>query len=164
VGRFSGCLGLTENSGRPRGALQIPPLRFATVGMTKGRAALPFRFDHADDEQQVPPLRYAPVGMTPLLGTNKERLSYGRDDTSGRNEQMNEKRDGISAIGLDGYGGSFHANRKLYAGHHSRKHAHREQSGDSGRSHSWLPWQSAFPGGRRRSSPGDKRFLRDRQS
>jgi hypothetical protein len=37
--------------------LQIPPLRFATVGMTKGRVALPFRFDAADDEQQVPPLR-----------------------------------------------------------------------------------------------------------
>jgi hypothetical protein len=38
------------------------------VGMTKGRAALPFRFDDGDDEQQVPPLRYAPVGMTLLLG------------------------------------------------------------------------------------------------
>jgi hypothetical protein len=34
--------------------LQIPPLRFAPVGMTKGRVALPFRFDSADDEQQVP--------------------------------------------------------------------------------------------------------------
>ena len=37
--------------------LQIPPLRFAPVGMTKGGAALPFRLDTADDEQQVPPLR-----------------------------------------------------------------------------------------------------------
>jgi hypothetical protein len=27
----------TENSGGPRGALQIPPLRYASVGMTKGR-------------------------------------------------------------------------------------------------------------------------------
>jgi hypothetical protein len=44
--------------------LQIPPLRYATVGMTKGRVTLPFRFDAADDEQQVPPLR------------------CGRDDTS----------------------------------------------------------------------------------
>jgi hypothetical protein len=35
--------------------------------MTKGSAALPFRFDDAEDEQQVPPLLYAPVGMTLLL-------------------------------------------------------------------------------------------------
>ena len=38
--------------------LQIPPLRYASVGMTKGRVALPFRFDTADDEEQVPPLGY----------------------------------------------------------------------------------------------------------
>jgi hypothetical protein len=37
--------------------LQIPPLRCAPVGMTKGRIALPFRLDAADDEQQIPPLR-----------------------------------------------------------------------------------------------------------
>jgi hypothetical protein len=48
--------------------LQIPPLRYASVGMTKGRATLPFRFDDAEDEQQVPPLRCAPVGMTLLFG------------------------------------------------------------------------------------------------
>jgi hypothetical protein len=48
--------------------LQIPPLRYAAVGMTKGRVTLPFRFDSLDDEQQVPPLRYAPVGMTLLFG------------------------------------------------------------------------------------------------
>jgi hypothetical protein len=53
--------------------LQIPPLRFAPVGMTKGRAALPFRFDTADAEQQVPPLRFASVGMTPLFAMDKER-------------------------------------------------------------------------------------------
>jgi len=47
-------------------------LHFATVGMTKGRVALPFRFDTADDEQQVPPLR------------------YGRDDNSVRNGEKNE--------------------------------------------------------------------------
>ena len=40
-----------------------------TLGMTKGRVVLPFRFGAADDEQQVPPLRYAPVGMTRLFGT-----------------------------------------------------------------------------------------------
>ena len=39
----------------------------ATVGMTKGTVALPFKFDAAGDEQQVPPLRYAPVGMTLLV-------------------------------------------------------------------------------------------------
>jgi hypothetical protein len=37
--------------------LQIPPLRFAPVGMTKGRAALPFRFEAEDDEQQIASLR-----------------------------------------------------------------------------------------------------------
>ena len=42
-----------ENLGRPKGALQIPPLRYASVGMTKGRVALSSRFDAADDEQQV---------------------------------------------------------------------------------------------------------------
>src|ERR1700722_10195028 len=36
--------------------------------MTKGTAALPFRFDHADDEQRVPPLRFPSVGMTLQLG------------------------------------------------------------------------------------------------
>ena len=40
----------------------------ASLGMTKGRMALPFRFDAADDEQQVPPLRFASVGMTLLFG------------------------------------------------------------------------------------------------
>ena len=35
---------LTENSGGPRGALQIPPLRYAPVGMTKGRVGA-FRGD-----------------------------------------------------------------------------------------------------------------------
>jgi hypothetical protein len=50
----------------------------ATLGMTKGRAALSFGADTVDDEQQVPPLRVAPVprqagtgGMTVLLGTYK---------------------------------------------------------------------------------------------
>jgi hypothetical protein len=84
--------------GRGRGTLQIPPLRFAPVGMTKGRVALPSRFDSADDEQQVPPLRYAPVGMTILFGVEvldgvfgraeghtagpSTPLRFGRDDTS----------------------------------------------------------------------------------
>jgi hypothetical protein len=46
---------------------KIIPLRYASVGMTKGRVALPFRSDAADDEQQVPPLRYAP-------GTDKRTI------------------------------------------------------------------------------------------
>jgi hypothetical protein len=30
---------LMKNSGSPRGTQQVPPLRFASVGMTKGRVA-----------------------------------------------------------------------------------------------------------------------------
>jgi hypothetical protein len=46
--------------------------------MTKGRVALPFKFDAAEDGQQVPPLRYAPVGMTLLFGVDKRtsRISF----------------------------------------------------------------------------------------
>jgi hypothetical protein len=47
----------TENSGGPRGALQIPPLRYASVGMTKVGAVRPFGFAAREGEQQVPPLR-----------------------------------------------------------------------------------------------------------
>jgi hypothetical protein len=36
--------------------------------MTKGTAAVSLKVDAADDEQQVPPLRYASVGMTLLFG------------------------------------------------------------------------------------------------
>jgi hypothetical protein len=43
----------------------------STLGMTKGKVALPFGFVDADGEQQVPPLRYAPVGMTLLRGNTK---------------------------------------------------------------------------------------------
>jgi hypothetical protein len=49
--------------GRAEGRTADPS---TTLGMTKGTAALPFRFDSADDERQVLPLRHAP----------------GRDDTS----------------------------------------------------------------------------------
>jgi hypothetical protein len=49
--------------------------------MTKGKAALPFRFDATDDVQQVPPLRFASVGMTLLLGNGqKNEFRFGRDD------------------------------------------------------------------------------------
>jgi hypothetical protein len=54
--------------------LQIPPLRYASVGMTKGRAALPFRFDAAEDEPQVSELRYAPVETIGGLLTLKASL------------------------------------------------------------------------------------------
>ncbi len=51
-----------ENLGGPRGALQIPPLRYASVGMTKGRR----RF-HSDSMLRM---------------MNSRSLHYGRDDTS----------------------------------------------------------------------------------
>jgi hypothetical protein len=44
--------------------MQIPPLRYAPVGMTKGEAALSVEIDLWMMELQIPPLRYAPVGMT----------------------------------------------------------------------------------------------------
>jgi hypothetical protein len=65
-----------------RGALQVPPLRYAPVGMTRWRVAftsasvtwdgercgsfaiLPRAVAFGRGAQQVPPLRYAPVGMT----------------------------------------------------------------------------------------------------
>jgi hypothetical protein len=66
--------------------------------MTKGKAVLSFRFGTADDEQQVPPLRFAPVGMTLPFGVKvldgefgtadgrtadpSTALRSGRDDTS----------------------------------------------------------------------------------
>jgi hypothetical protein len=52
---------------------------YATVGMTKGRVALPFRFDDADDEQQVPPLRYPgfPVELDGVDATHAP-FSYGK--------------------------------------------------------------------------------------
>ena len=54
----------------------------ASLGMTKGTATLPFRFDDVDDEQQAPPLRCAPVGMTLLFeywefGPAEAVLSHG---------------------------------------------------------------------------------------
>jgi hypothetical protein len=39
--------------------------------MTKGRTAYPFGSVAGLNEQQVPPLRYAPVGMTNLLGVDR---------------------------------------------------------------------------------------------
>src|ERR1700733_5465341 len=84
-----------ENSGRPRGALQIPPLRYASVGMTKGRVALSSRFDAADDEQEVPPLRsgwhvclrvgvcYGEFGRAEgRTAGPSTTLRFGRDDNS----------------------------------------------------------------------------------
>src|SRR5580698_8945072 len=59
---------------------QIPPLRYAPVGMTKGTVALRFRSDPGDDEQQVPPLRYAPVGMTKGTVALRFRSDPGDDE------------------------------------------------------------------------------------
>src|ERR1700691_5959643 len=51
-------------------------------GMTKGTVALPFRFDHADDEQQVPPLR-SPEFPVELDGVDAPHapFSYGKPHT-----------------------------------------------------------------------------------
>ena len=47
-------------------ALSSAALQEIRVGMTKGKAVVSIRVP----EQQVPPLRYAPVGMTLLFGTD----------------------------------------------------------------------------------------------
>jgi hypothetical protein len=62
------------------GALQIPPLRYASVGMTKGRVALPFRFDTAEDEQQVPPLRLPgfPVELEGIVAPSTQEVDAAR--------------------------------------------------------------------------------------
>jgi hypothetical protein len=50
---------------------QIPPLRFAPVGMTHLASEL-----SADPvKQQIPPLRFAPVGMTNLFQKTSETLA-----------------------------------------------------------------------------------------
>ena len=72
----------TPEFGKAEGRTADPS---TTLGMTKGTAALPFRFDSADEERQVPSLRYAPAGMTLLFGNAKYRFQdelfrSGRDD------------------------------------------------------------------------------------
>ena len=58
--------------------LQIPPLRCAPVGMTKGRGALPLRVAAGKKKLQIPPLRCAPVGMTKGRGTLPLRVVAGK--------------------------------------------------------------------------------------
>ena len=60
--------------------LQIPPLRYASVGMTKGRVTLPFRFEDVDDEQQVPPLRSPgfPVELGGVVAIHAPFFTEGR--------------------------------------------------------------------------------------
>jgi hypothetical protein len=41
----------------PQGALQIPPLRYATVGMTRGERGAQVGVVAGWEEQQIPPLR-----------------------------------------------------------------------------------------------------------
>jgi hypothetical protein len=48
----------TENSEGPKGALQIRPLRYAPVGMTKGRVALSVERLVDDRNNRSPPLRF----------------------------------------------------------------------------------------------------------
>jgi hypothetical protein len=59
---------------------QVPPLRYAPVGMTKGTLVLPFRFDAEEDEQQVPPLHFAPVGMTKGRTALRFRFDAAEDE------------------------------------------------------------------------------------
>ena len=62
-----------------RGTLQVPPLRCASVGMTKGRAVNFIRgrqFGWTDGKEQVPLLRFASVGMT--KGRRAVRFIRGR--------------------------------------------------------------------------------------
>src|ERR1700733_6043850 len=57
---------------------QVPPLRYAPVGMTKGGAVTFIRsceIGWTEKKQQVPPLRFAPVGMTILLQGMAEKQS-----------------------------------------------------------------------------------------
>ena len=61
----------------PQGALQIPPLRFASVGITRGEGWLRLEWLRDGEKPQVPPLRYAPVGMT--RGEGWLRLEWLRD-------------------------------------------------------------------------------------
>jgi hypothetical protein len=74
----------------PQGALQIPPLRFATVGMTRrgrllsGRIATRMDRDAASPQQpQVPPMRFATVGMTREGRLLSARIATRMDKMSG---------------------------------------------------------------------------------
>jgi len=48
--------------------------------MTKGRVALPFKFDIADDEQQVPPLRSPafPVKLDGIVAASTQEVDAAR--------------------------------------------------------------------------------------
>ena len=60
--------------------MQIPPLRYAPVGMTKGRAGLSSKSGDADGEQQVPPLRYPgfPVEFGGVVALHAPFFTEGR--------------------------------------------------------------------------------------
>ena len=76
----------------PEGALQIPPLRFASVGMTRGGWLLfgwlatgMDRVTTATSRTlQIPPLRFAPVGMTRGGRLLFGRLATGMDRVTNR--------------------------------------------------------------------------------
>ena len=52
-----GRVALSDSIGLSTGELQIPPLRYASVGMTKGRVALSDSIGLSTGEPQIPPLR-----------------------------------------------------------------------------------------------------------
>jgi hypothetical protein len=55
--------GVSVQSGCRLRELQVPPLRYASVGMTKVTVVFPVQSGCRLRELQVPPLRYASVGM-----------------------------------------------------------------------------------------------------
>jgi hypothetical protein len=70
--------------------------------MTKGKAVLSFRFGTADEEQQVPPLRFAPVGMTLPFGVKVLDGEFGTADgrTADPSTALRSGRDDTSVWGL----------------------------------------------------------------
>jgi hypothetical protein len=67
---------MARSSGQGMGKSQVPPLRCASVEMTKGRVVMARSSGQGMGKPQVPPLRCAPIGMT------KERGHASRSATT----------------------------------------------------------------------------------
>jgi hypothetical protein len=87
----------------PQGALQIPPLRFATVGMTRGEGWLRLEWLRDGEKPQVPPLRFATVGMTKGEGSQAGVVA-GWGETAGPSTSLRFGRDdkgrGVAQVGV----------------------------------------------------------------
>ncbi len=95
--------------------LQIPPLRYA-YGTTGGSLEFAIEIGEGVRKQQVPPLRYAPVGMTNLFGNLSfgmthlfENQSFGMTNlfgnlsfgmTFGMTDLFGKRRFGIKKLSL----------------------------------------------------------------